>query len=105
MYINYTFNIKFEYIYSYKMTQFIRCPSCGFCFGSYVEFFDKAKLALYQDTIFAKDSKYAKYDPEKLALNPGSAPPLESIFDALDIKNRCCRMRLLTKMDFDKMYK
>lgn len=87
------------------MSQFIRCPSCGFCIGFYMQAFDACKIALYEETVFASDSKYAKFDPDKLALMPGAAPPLESIFDAFGIKNRCCRMRMLTKVDFDRQYK
>lgn len=87
------------------MSQFIRCPSCGFCIGMYMAAFEMAKIALYEDTVFSKDSPYAKYDPDKLALLPGTTPPLEPIFDAFGIKNRCCRMRMFTNTDFDKQYK
>jgi len=87
------------------MAQFIRCPPCGFCIGMYMQAFDAAKIALYEDTVFATDSKLAGYDPEKLSLLPGSTPPLEPIFDALGIKNRCCRMHMMTKVDFDRQYK
>lgn len=86
-------------------SSFIRCPSCGFCIASYIEFFDKAREAFYADVVFAENSKIKDYDPEKLALNPGSTPPLEDLLNAIGIKNRCCRMRLVTKMDFDKLYK
>ena len=87
------------------MAQIIRCPSCGFCLGPYIEFFDAAKEAFYKEKIFGKDSAIKDYDPEKLALNPGSIPDLENLFEGLEIKNRCCRMRLLRKMAFDKLYK
>jgi len=87
------------------MTQFIRCPSCSFCFAPYLEFFEKARQAIYEEIVYAKDSKIKDFDPEKLALNPGSTPGLKKIFDALNIQNRCCRMRMLAKMDFDKLYK
>lgn len=87
------------------MTQFIRCPSCGFCFAPYMDFFEKAKTALYNEVVFGKDSVVKDYDPEKLALNPGNSPPLGEIFNALGIENRCCRMRMMTKMDFDRLYK
>jgi DNA-directed RNA polymerase subunit N (RpoN/RPB10) len=84
---------------------FIRCPSCGFCTAPYTEFFDKAKDAYYADVVYGKNSKIKDYDPEKLALNPGSTPTLEELLDALNINNRCCRMRMISKMDFDKLYK
>jgi hypothetical protein len=69
-----------------------------------MEFFDKAKQAMYQETVFANTSKVKDYDPEKLALNPGAAPKLQPIFDALEINNRCCRIRMMTVMAFDQMY-
>ncbi len=84
---------------------FIRCPSCGFCIASYVEFFEKAREAYYASIVYDSKSEIKDYDPEKLALNPGSTPPLEELLDALGIINRCCRMRLVSKMDFDKLYK
>lgn len=87
------------------MTSFIRCPSCNFCIGKYTEFFDLAKQAMYYEALYSDQSAYKDFDPDKLSLIPNVAPPLEPIFDALDIKNRCCRMRLLGKTDFDKMYK
>ncbi len=86
------------------MTQFIRCPSCAFCIAPYVEFFDKAKEATYLENVF-NNAELKNHDPEKLALNPGTSADLKNIFDALDIKNRCCRMRILSKMEFDKLYK
>jgi hypothetical protein len=70
-----------------------------------MEFINNARQALYQEKVFAESSDYKEYDPEKLALNPGSVPPLEPIFEVLEIKNRCCRMRILARTDFDKLYK
>jgi DNA-directed RNA polymerase subunit N (RpoN/RPB10) len=87
------------------MAQFIRCPSCSFCFAPYMEFFDKAKQAKYAEEVFGDKSDFKDYDPDKLALNPGSSAPLQEIFDALKITNRCCRMRMMSKMEFDKLYK
>jgi hypothetical protein len=86
------------------MAQFITCPSCSFCFAPYMEFFDLARQAKYQEEVFDSKSTVKDYDPEKLALNPGSVSSLKDIFDALNIKNRCCRMRMLTKMELDKIY-
>lgn len=87
------------------MAHFIRCPSCGFCYAPYMEFFDAAKQAMFAEEVFGKDSKVKDYDPEKLALNPGAVPKLQKIFEALGIDNRCCRARMMTIMPFDTMYK
>lgn len=87
------------------MATFIRCPSCAFLFGPYLKFIDLARQAQNQEKVFSKDSQYKDFDPDKLALNPGSVPPLEGIFDALNITNRCCRMRITARTDFDTMFK
>ena len=87
------------------MAQFITCPSCSFCFAPYMEFFDLARQTKYAEDIFGSKSPIKEYDPEKLALNPSNVEPLKNIFDALKIQNRCCRMRMMTKMELDKIYK
>jgi DNA-directed RNA polymerase subunit N (RpoN/RPB10) len=85
------------------MAAFIRCPSCGFCIGKYFEFFDHAKHAFITSSI--NESKHKDYDPEKLSFTPGAVPPLEPIFDAINIKNRCCRMRIMTRTNLESQYK
>lgn len=85
------------------MAAYIRCPECAFCIGKYAKFFDKAKQALYKEHI--ENSSYKDYDPEKMVFNPEITPSLENLFDELGIKNRCCRMHLVTKTEFDKIYK
>ena len=87
------------------MAQFIRCPSCGFCFAPYVDFFEKAKLAVYKKKLYSDKSEFKDYNPDKLSLNPGSVPALGDILDALKIDKICCRMRILTIMKFDVLYK
>ncbi len=87
------------------MAQFITCPSCSFCFAPYMEFFDLARQTKYKETVFGEKSEVKDYDPDKLALNPNTIESLKDIFDALEINNRCCRMRMLTKMELDKIYK
>jgi DNA-directed RNA polymerase subunit N (RpoN/RPB10) len=86
-------------------SNFIRCPSCGFCIASYLEFFTKARSAYSKEIIYQDSSKIKDYDPEKLALNSGSTPDLENLFLAIGINNRCCRMRLLTPINSDEDYK
>lgn len=87
------------------MAAYIRCPECQFCIGKYADFVDKARQAIYDDHVFGKTSEYADYDPEKMVFNPSIAPSLETLFDAIGIENRCCRMHLVAKVEFDKMYK
>lgn len=82
------------------MAAFVRCPSCGFCIGRYEEFYTLAKEVLLKDSIHMSHK-----DPEKLMLNPGGIPTMEIIFDALNIKNRCCRMRLFTINNYDELVK
>ncbi len=85
------------------MSQFIRCPTCAFYIGVYMDFLDNARQAFYDKEL--RKSKYKDYDPSKLILCPGSTPPLEHIFDAIGIKNRCCRMHMNAAMPMDKLYK
>ena len=33
------------------MSQFIRCPTCAFYFGPYMEFFDIARQAIYEEEL------------------------------------------------------
>ena len=78
------------------MTSYIRCPSCAFCIGPYYEFVDHARQSLYK--------KLPNNDPEKFVFN-NLTPSLEPIFEAIGIKNRCCRMHLLSRTEFDRIYK
>lgn len=87
------------------MSQFIRCPSCGFCIGEYAEAVDIAKQVLYQKEVFGEGAKFQGFDPDKLMFKPGACPTLEKIFDELGIVNMCCRMRLVTCINLDKTYK
>lgn len=87
------------------MSSFIRCPECGFTIGKYAEFINKAKESIYQEKVFGSNSKYKSYHPEKVVFNPEITPSIEDLFDALNIKNRCCRMHSISGTDFNKIYK
>jgi DNA-directed RNA polymerase subunit N (RpoN/RPB10) len=87
------------------MDSYIRCPSCGFCLSKYYEFFDNAKIAINNEEVFNEKSPMAQYDIEKLILLPGGLPELERIFDAIGVQNICCRMRISTRMDYDRQFK
>lgn len=86
------------------MSAFIRCPECGFCIGMFARFFQAAQKALINEKVFAKDAPYSDYDPDKMFFKPEIVPPMEPVFDALKIKNMCCRMHLLTNVQYDKQY-
>lgn len=85
------------------MAHYILCPECGFCVGKYYEFIDLAKHA--QNLEFKETSKFSDYKPDKIQFATDAVPTLEGIFDALDIEKRCCRMHIMGKTEFDKMYK
>ena len=87
------------------MPSFIRCPDCGFHIGVYQKFVDEAQSAIYNEKIFNGDNKFTQYDPEKMVFDSSITPSLEPLFNAIGIKNRCCRMHMITKVDFSKMYK
>jgi len=86
------------------MPTFIRCPECGFCIGKYIEFIDKAKQAVYEEKVFSS-KEFSSYDPEKMGFNALITPSLEPLFDAVGIENRCCRMHIVSKTGFDKLYR
>jgi hypothetical protein len=80
------------------MTHYIRCPECAFIIGAYQAFVDKVRLELTKKAI--KD-KYEHYDPDKLIFTDHVVPDLQELFDAVGIENRCCRMHLVAKTDFN----
>jgi DNA-directed RNA polymerase subunit N (RpoN/RPB10) len=83
------------------MASFIRCPECANCLGIYVDFVHEAKNKIYQKEVF---EKHSDYDPEKLCIKPDILPDLSELLDALELKNTCCRMHILTKVNIDKIY-
>lgn len=87
------------------MSSYIRCPECSRCIGKYANFIEKAKQAIYNEEVFGENKAYANYDPEKMCFSPNISPSLEHLFDAVGIINRCCRMHIVTKTHFDRMYK
>ena len=84
------------------MSSFIRCPECGFCYAKYADFIDRARLVMFDKKIYGENSKYKDYDPEKLILCANITPSMKELFDALHIKNVCCRMHLTAKTNLDK---
>jgi hypothetical protein len=66
----------------------------------YKAFFNKAKEVIIKDSM-----NESHEDPDKLSLKPGGIPEMEEIYDALEIVNRCCRMRLLTVCNYDELVK
>jgi len=87
------------------MSAFIRCPECSFCIGKYAEFISKAKEAVYAKEVFGPGSKYSSYSPDKMVFDPSITPSLEPLFEALKLKNRCCRMHSVSGTNFAQIYK
>lgn len=83
------------------MSYFLDCPSCGKTLSIYYDFMNIAKQALFNEKI---KSEYKDYDPKNLQCKVGALPNLEEIYDALEIKKRCCRMRMTTITNLDKIY-
>lgn len=83
------------------MSGFIRCPSCGFCIGLYVEAYNNAKRVLLTEKLFNNNPE--EYSLDKLENIHGSIPIMKDIFDTLGIKLMCCRTRLFTYIDFDRI--
>lgn len=83
------------------MSNFIRCPECGFHIGAYYSFITEARRAMFQEKLDAAGA----VDPEKVVFDPSISPVLEPLFDALAIKNKCCRTHLVSHVNFSQMYK
>jgi len=83
------------------MATYTRCPECGYTIGKYSEFVNNARASIYNTTVYSKNSSNNNIDPSKLFFNPNIVPSIEIIFNALEIKNRCCRMHLVNKTTFD----
>ncbi len=83
------------------MPVFIICPECRNLIGHYYEFVNQAIIAQNKHKLHNKNSSYDEFDPKKILLNGSILDPTENIFNALNIKNRCCRIRLLTYNDID----
>jgi len=81
------------------MATYIRCPECSNLLGKYSNFIIAARKSINEESIFK--GKYKKVSPDKMFFNPNIVPDNEIIFNALNIKNRCCRMHLVTKTTFD----
>jgi hypothetical protein len=87
------------------MAYYIRCPECAFCIGHYIDFIEKARIAMYTSVIYNEKSTYKDYHPEKIVFDPSITPSLGPLLDALNITNICCRTHIITTAKFDKQYK
>jgi DNA-directed RNA polymerase subunit N (RpoN/RPB10) len=87
------------------MPSYIRCDSCACLIGIYYDFIDQAQAIITKEKIYGKDSEHSKFDPDKVIFEPSITPTLEPLFDALQIANRCCRMHITSRTNFDGMYK
>ena len=77
----------------------VLCPECGDCIGEVYEFINTVKQGYYS-TLKHKTN----IQPEKIELTSGINKPIGFILDALDIKNLCCRMHIISVTVFDKVY-
>ena len=80
------------------MATFTRCTECGMCIGAFSDFVNKARELLYK-----LDDQYKDVAIDKVFFNPNIVPNMEIIFDAIPIKNRCCRIHLMTGVNFDNV--
>lgn len=80
------------------MALYTRCHSCGFCIGLYEEVFDLIKETIYKDIL-----KDKKIHPDRMYFCANIVPDMSEVFEALNIKNRCCRKILSTKYTAEMM--
>jgi DNA-directed RNA polymerase subunit N (RpoN/RPB10) len=86
------------------MSRFNVCPSCGNCIGKYYAFYLKAKEALIKEALESK-AESKEYAAHKVDISDAELPAMETIFDAIGIKLRCCRMRIFGLNQMDKSFK
>ena len=81
---------------------FVRCPECGFVIGYFYDVINEIKQKIFEKEIF-DNPKYKNYSYDKIQLT-AITPNLQEVFDLLNIKNRCCRMHLISYVDYSKRY-
>jgi hypothetical protein len=81
------------------MSQFIRCPDCGFTICFYNEFFLNAKNTIVKEYL---QTNNRNYNQEKLYFKEAENSDLIRLYDSLNIKKMCCRMHMSTGINFDK---
>jgi DNA-directed RNA polymerase subunit N (RpoN/RPB10) len=81
------------------MSGYSRCPECGWCIGELEDAYDI--LSAY---FKIKNVKDPNIRPDKLLITKDILADEQPIFEALGIKNMCCRTHLMTKYPFDSIY-
>lgn len=82
------------------MSGYIRRTACGNCIGIYQKFFNLAKEMSNKENL---EPKYKNYLPNTMIIKQDTTKPLGYILDALNIYNVCCRSRIMTVSDFDRL--
>lgn len=76
----------------------VLCPECSNSSISEVfQAYEKIKTAYFDKLI----KKHGNIDLDKISLKADILPGIDFIFDALHIKNQCCRIHILGTTDYD----
>lgn len=76
------------------MYNYIKCPSCNSSIGEKYELFILMREALHKNAI------NDKVDLVMISSNNDINIDLKKIYEALNVNNNCCRMRLNTICEF-----
>lgn len=85
---------------------FIRCPTCSFVLGKYLQFIRLASHAQYLDKIDGtasvdpdardNDGNVPTGNPANVSFRPDRTPPLGNVLNLLEVRNVCCRTHVTT---------
>lgn len=83
------------------MYPIIRCCTCNFSLGEYVDLYELLKNHVYElelKKIYKED-----YNPSQIEIDSLVNIQLQDIFELLNIKNYCCRRILITNVNYDSL--
>lgn len=77
------------------MPGLILCSGCSNNLGEVQLFYDTVYKGFEADSI-KKNPKIRNYHPSKIRSTPGLIPSVKFLLDALELKNICCRTRIMS---------
>lgn len=86
------------------MFPYVVCPSCGWCIGQISPLFDAMRKDRYAAALKEKGIDVDTANHEMIQSNEGVSVELGDILDKLGVRMECCRVKLLTQVQFYSIY-
>lgn len=83
------------------MSCYILCPHCGNDLGSIFPAFQMLQVA--HNKLYCESKK--NIHPSKIDIKPSGIKDVGYILNALNLNNICCRMHVISYVDFDNIHK